>query len=182
MEKTTTVLPAVTSNNLALKVYTSEQYDMVSTMEYIVWAIGIVGLVAFLLGIIFSSKLMALEMVYILQVGYGGLLLVEKKELLMVPVRYLRITNGYNDLLSDNSITPGRVSDIYYRGAFLSNFNLNIVLALLPLIIGLIILIVSKVKKQKNLRLKSYRFFKEWELLLLLFVLMQLEVSQCLSL
>lgn len=181
MEKTTTVLPAVTSNNLALKVYTSDQYNMVSTMEYVVWGIAIIGLIAFLLGVIFSSKLIALEMMYILQVSYAGLLLVEKKELLMIPVRYLRITNGYNDLLSDDSNTPGRVSDIYYRGSFLSNFNVNVVLALLPLIVGLIVLIASKIKKDKQLRLKSYRLFKEWELLLLLFVLMQLEVSQCLS-
>lgn len=175
MEKTTTMLPAVTLNNLALKVYTSDQYNMVSTMEYVVWGIAIIGLIAFLLGVIFSSKLIALEMMYILQVSY------EKKELLMIPVRYLRITNGYNDLLSDDSNTPGRVSDIYYRGSFLSNFNVNVVLALLPLIVGLIVLIASKIKKDKQLRLKSYRLFKEWELLLLLFVLMQLEVSQCLS-
>lgn len=169
------MLPAVTLNNLALKVYTSDQYNMVSTMEYVVWGIAIIGLIAFLLGVIFSSKLIALEMMYILQVSY------EKKELLMIPVRYLRITNGYNDLLSDDSNTPGRVSDIYYRGSFLSNFNVNVVLALLPLIVGLIVLIASKIKKDKQLRLKSYRLFKEWELLLLLFVLMQLEVSQCLS-
>ena len=118
MKTSTTYLPPNTDNNLALKVYSSEVYDLAEKEDYMVWtAVGI-----FLLCCLLVSKLMGIEMIFIFQVGYAGLLLVTKQEALMVPLRNLKIVNGYNQLMPDSSENnlPQRLSEIFYSASFLA--------------------------------------------------------------
>ena len=68
-----------------------------------VWVAALLAVGLFVLSCLLVSKLLAVEMIFIFQVGYAGLLLVTKKEALMVPLRYLKIVNGYNQLISDSS-------------------------------------------------------------------------------
>jgi hypothetical protein len=122
-------------------------------------------------------------MILIFQIAYASLLMVEKKELLMVSLRNLWIANGYNNLIADNAAIglPQRVSEIYYKGSFLANFNLNIVVVLLPLLVGLVLTVVGKFRKQKKTRVRGYSTLKEWQISSLLFVQLHLGISLCLA-
>ena len=56
-------------------------------------------------------------MIFIYQLTYAALLLLEKLELFMTPLRNLWIVNGYNSLFKDvSSRLPGRVSEVLYKG------------------------------------------------------------------
>ncbi len=68
-------LPQVTNNNLALKVYSPEQYSSISKMEMATWAVSLGAVGIFLVCFFFVSKLMAIEMILIFQVAFAGLLL-----------------------------------------------------------------------------------------------------------
>jgi len=100
----------------------------------------------------------------------------------MTPLRNLWIVNGYNPMFSDDSQgLPSRLSSVYYKGAFLANFNIDIVIVLLPIIAGAVLLIISKITGRKGIRLKSYVFFKDWLLSALLFAQIHLNFSTILS-
>jgi lipopolysaccharide export LptBFGC system permease protein LptF len=100
-------------------------------------------------------------MILIFQIAYASLLMVEKKELLMVSLRNLWIANGYNNLIADNAAIglPQRVSEIYYKGS----------------------LLVGKFRKQKKTRVRGYSTLKEWQISSLLFVQLHLGISLCLA-
>lgn len=68
-----------------------------------VWTAALLAVGLFLICCLLVSKLMGIEMIFIFQVGYAGLLLVTKQEALMVPLRHLKIVNGYNQLMPDSS-------------------------------------------------------------------------------
>jgi hypothetical protein len=111
MQKVSTSLPYTTDNNLALKYYTDDQYQVVSTIELITWLIAISAIGLFFICFLLISKLMAIEMIFIYQLTYSALMLLEKLELYMTPLRNLWIVNGYNSLFEDStSSLPGRVS------------------------------------------------------------------------
>lgn len=103
MQNSTTILPRVTSNNLALKVYSEDLYGMTDKEDASVLALALVALVLFILCFFLVSKLMGVEMMLIFQLAYAALLILEKKELLMVSFRNLWVANGYNNLLHDSA-------------------------------------------------------------------------------
>lgn len=97
----------------------------------------------------------------------------------MLPLRNLWIVNGYNQLLPDSplGVLPGRLRSIYYKGSFLANFSIDIVIVLIPIIIGSIFVIIGKVMKNKNRRIKGYKTLKEWLISALLFVQLHMDIS-----
>lgn len=117
MKTTTATLPYTTDNNLALKLYTEDQYKMSSTMELLAYLVAYSSLGSFFICFFLVSKLMAIEMIFIYQLTYAALLLLKKLELFMTPLRNLWIVNGYNSLFKDvSSQLPGRVSEVFYKG------------------------------------------------------------------
>jgi hypothetical protein len=117
MKTTSAVLPYTTDNNLALKLYTEDQYQLTSIMELLSYLVAYSSLALFLICFLLVSKLMAIEMIFIYQLTYASLILLKKLELFMNPLKYLWIVNGYNSLFKDeNSQLPGRVSEVFYKG------------------------------------------------------------------
>ena len=53
----------------------------------------------------------------------------------------------------------------------------DLVIVVLPLLIGLVVFIISKVKDIKNWRVNSYIVFKEWQFVALLFVQIHLGIT-----
>ena len=53
----------------------------------------------------------------------------------------------------------------------------DLVIVVLPLLIGLVVFIISKVKDIKNWRVNSYIVFKEWQFVALLFVQIHLGIA-----
>jgi len=97
----------------------------------------------------------------------------------MLPLRNLWMVNGYNQLLADSPLgpLPGRLRSIYYKGSFLSNFSIDIVIVVIPIIIGSIFIIVGKVLGNKKRRIQGYKILKEWLISALLFVQLHMDIS-----
>lgn len=80
-------------------------------METASYAIALTVTAIFLFCFLFVSKLMAIEMILIYQVGYGGLLVLEKLEVYMRAMRKLWVVNGFNEVLGDRARSlPGRLT------------------------------------------------------------------------
>jgi len=54
-------------------------YDLAEKGDYMVWTVALMAVGMFLLCCLLVSKLMGLEMIFIFQVGYAGLLLATKQ-------------------------------------------------------------------------------------------------------
>ena len=79
----------------------------------------------------------------------------------MVPLRNLKITNGYNELLPGSTQgLPGRISQIHYTTTFLSNFSMDLIIFALPLILGAIFSLVGKIGAKKRIRVIGYKIIK----------------------
>lgn len=161
MKTTSTALPYTTDNNLALKLYTNDQYQQASIMEILSYIVAYSSIGLFLICFFLVSKLMAIEMIFIYQLTYASLILLKKLELFMTPLRNMWIVNGYNSLFKDeSSLLPGRVSEVFYKGSFLANFSFDIVIVLLPIMVGSVYLLMGKIGKNKDNRLRAYRILK----------------------
>ena len=68
-----------------------------------VWAVALISLGLLIFTLLFGSRLMGIEMIFIFQVAYVGLVMVAKLEALMLPLRHLKIVAGYSGLLPDSS-------------------------------------------------------------------------------
>lgn len=95
-------LPGITDNNLVLKYYDSSYYDSLPLITSLVTVLGYLATGVFVLGFIFSSRLIAVEMILIFQISYGGLIMIAKLECYMDTLKNLWIVNGYNSLFPDS--------------------------------------------------------------------------------
>lgn len=99
-------------------------------MVYALMGVLALGVVA---GFVISSKLMAVEMLFIVQIAYEELGFINKLETLLYYLVGLWPVNGHNQLgLFENrfiSMSP-RLSVVGYKDYFLANFNTDIVLLL----------------------------------------------------
>ena len=141
-------MPSSTTNNLGLKYYSDEVYDLWPIMVTLVEVLVYFSLTCFILGFFFSSKLMAVEMIGVIQIAYLGLIIIDKLEALLQPLVFLWPINGYNDLIEDISPLPSRVFTTGYKANFFSNFSLNFIIISLPILIGYILYKVGQ-KKEK---------------------------------
>jgi len=69
------VLPYTTDNNLALKPYSSDQYEMLNTVELLTVVLAFSAAGVFIISFLVVSKLMAVEMILIYQIAYSGLIM-----------------------------------------------------------------------------------------------------------
>ena len=112
MPRVSKVLPYTTDNNLALKSYSSEQYQLLSTVELLTVVLAFSAAGLFIIAFMVVSKLMAVEMLLIYQLAYSSLIMLQKLQLFMIPLRNLWLVNGYNKLFEDSpsGSIPGRIS------------------------------------------------------------------------
>lgn len=119
----------------------------------------------------------------VVQVAFLGLVTLDKLEAFMYSFVNLWPVTGYNKIgLPDknNPDLPTRISVPGYGSWFLANFNTTAVIILLPFIAGLAAFVYSKVSKNKEWRMKSFRILKEWGLTGLLFT--QIHLCSCVGL
>lgn len=174
-------LPYATNNNLALKAYSDEVYSMLPMMTILSYLLMGLALGGFFFGLIFSSKLMGVEMMMVVQIAYLGLITIDKLESLLYPLINLWPVNGYNRLnLADkaDSQIPARIALPDYKSYFLANFNLDIVVMMLPFVVGLAVYLYARKREQKERKLTAYRICKEWGISIAL----TLQIHLCASL
>lgn len=71
-------MPYATDNNLGLKYYDPAVYELVPTITTLVDVLLYFSLIVFVLGFFLSSKLMAIEMMVVLQLAFIGLIMIDK--------------------------------------------------------------------------------------------------------
>ena len=110
---------------------------MVPTLKVLAFILLFLTLAVFLFGMIASSKLIAVEMLAVVQLAYIGLIMIDKMEALIYPLINLWPINGYNNLANDDTEVPSRVSAPGYKALLLANFNIDFVLIVIPFIVGI---------------------------------------------
>lgn len=128
-----------------MKYYDDKTYQLAATMNKLCSALSYIALSFFIIGMIIS-KLIAIEMIFLFQYTYCGLLMLKKLETLMDPLKALWITNGFNIFVNDSQPIklPPRVSQIFFKSEFIANFNFNFIVIILPFIIGSILYLIGK--------------------------------------
>lgn len=131
------------SNGFYLYDYSPETYKIQSLIDTLSRIIGVLSLILAVLGFIMpAGKLIVLEMLAVIQIGYFSLLGFEKIPPIFVGLKSLHMSNGYNDLnlFSSESRLPQDIFRIMgFETVALENYNLSfIVFVMLPLIVGLI--------------------------------------------
>ncbi len=101
---------------------------------------------------VFVSKAVAVETLLVLQFAYGGLLMVRKMEAGMHAYRALSLFNGYNASADDGTKVPPRVEGLDLSADFLSNFNYELIVCLLPTVVGATLFLVHAVLKRLKRR------------------------------
>ena len=132
----------VSANNQAPYFYASSVYDLQSLLNKIGLTISILALLAFVLSI-FGPKLIGTQMIMVFQFTFLSLMDISELNPNFNALRYLKITLGYS-IFPDSEAVHDKNSPYQVRGApmysqFLKNYNLIIILILLPLITGLIL-------------------------------------------
>lgn len=117
-------------------------------------------LAVFLICFIFISKIIAIELIFIPQVTFAGLIMINKLESLLLPLKNLKYTNGYNPLFVDDVVLPANISILDYYGEFLSNFNIDLALIIVVLVVGGVLLLVGKIQDNKKIKKWAYNTFK----------------------
>lgn len=135
----------VADNNLALGVYSDEDYTHSNTVGYIATALAALGVGLFILGY-FSGKLVGLECVTVLQLSFLSLLTCEDLSPSFYGLSYLGYSCGYNLKTLDNSNVKinRRFSPVGHFKPFLDNYNLTAVLFILPLILSLVFTLINR--------------------------------------
>jgi hypothetical protein len=120
--------------------------------------VGILSFILAILGFLIpGGKLIVLEMLAVIQIGYFSLLEFEKVPPTFVGLKSLEMSNGYNDLNGFSSESRIRQDIFRILGletiAF-SNYNISfIIFAICPLMIGLIGYLIKN--KGKNAQYKD---------------------------
>jgi hypothetical protein len=131
-------------------------------MKYFTYILSGISCIVFILGLI-SSRLMAIEMIFVVQITYVGLSNLDKLETLMYPFINLWPVNGFNKIPlfnSSNKDIPTRISVIGFKAYFLENFNVNVILIILPFLVGVGLLIISRVTKDHKWKLRAIQSCK----------------------
>jgi hypothetical protein len=84
--------------------------------------------------------------------------MMRKIEAMMYPYRQLWLFDGYNLFINDEVQVPPRIAALNMHANFFSNFNFDLVIYLLPSLIGYTLIIIHHILKKLKRRnpLKKY--------------------------
>ena len=127
----------------------------------------------------YSSKIVVTEMMGIVQVSFLGLMMLNYHDPIVSSLSFLKYSNGFNDILPLENILPNRIYLLGYSYFVIDNLNIPALIMIIPFFVGLIILIISQIKRRGKLTLVSY--FKlcvgEWTMFFIFFSLINFSTS-----
>lgn len=139
---------------------------------------GLAGAI-FVIGI-YSSKVVVIEMMGVMQVSAFGLLLINVYYPLINSLYVLKYSNGYADIFpKSQSNLPVSISRTGTDELVCNNLNIIIPLILIPLLSGLVFYVLSVVqRKNKTSNLSKFKLcMGEWTMLVVLFFIYNLSTS-----
>lgn len=139
-------------NNLAAHLYSQEAYQYQRHLTNFFWFLSIVGLLLFLVSLLIGGKRVVVEMLTVFQVSFVSLATLPLITPMFSAVRTLAVVNNGYNMLAGSAVRPAEdlLSDDRTKGAqlysqFLYNLNTGILLTVVPMMVGLIAFIVSKI-------------------------------------
>mgnify|MGYP000922342184 CR=1 FL=1 len=106
---------------------------------------------AFLVSVVFA-KIVGAEMMGVLQVSFIGMICLSSRSDAIVNGTYLRYSDGWNPLFNDVGIAgPSmRLASMGFRSVFLSDYNLMLVVLLLPPLVALCLFCIQRARLAKQ--------------------------------
>lgn len=94
----------------------------------------------------------------------------------IMPFTSLWIFNGYFYPINDETDVPPRLKVLGYHADFISNFNINLIIFLLPLTIGFFTMLYQKIFKRRGKYAEKLakKLLEEWQLTAIIFCLQPL--------
>lgn len=164
-------------NNLVADYYDPSVYQQVPLLNLLCQAALYAGLFGFVAGFL-MSRFIGLEMVGVVQLAFLGLIAVEPLHPLLAPILNLSLINGINSMFSSDqartaSTVPNRLSALQYESTLAYDLNYSLAIILVPMLVGAILFIASKIIKARSEQLKQWalRAVCEYELTVVLFLL-----------
>jgi hypothetical protein len=122
--------------------------DLLST---VIMYLSLAGLLAG----VFTAKFISVEMMGVIQVAFLGLMIMVHIQPILATLTHMSYVNGINSLfdnlkMASASVLPNRLTALQYQAQLTYSFNYTFVLLVLPMIIGLVLFIVSKIWKSKQ--------------------------------
>ena len=154
----------IPTNNLAANMYSDSLYNNQQLLSLIILILSGVSFVVYIIGLI-SSKIVATEMVAVMQISYLGLFIINHGDPLFYSLNNLQYTNGINTIVNPNPpLQQKSPSRVYYSGhtpSAITNLNLMLLLLLIPPLLSFILY-------QLHLKSTKYRITmdKYWKLAL----------------
>ena len=108
--------------------------------------------IAFLASL-FNAKIIGAEMMGVLQVSFIGMTCLDSRSSSIVRGSYLRYSDGWNPLFNKIGIpnSSARLAEMGLRSVFLSDYNLMLVVILLPPLVALCMFCAERVRLSKKL-------------------------------
>lgn len=113
----------------------------------------IAALVLLLVSFVIGGKRVIVEMLVVFQLNFISLISVPVVTPMLSSVTSLALANNGYNVLSNTSLRPvedvlsdGRVKGMLLYSQFLYNINAGLLFILLPLVIGFVVFIISKIK------------------------------------
>lgn len=116
MRSASVTMPEVTDNNLGLKYYDENIYNLLDIMKTLTEVTAFLYIGICFVCFILLSKLIAIELILVPQIAFAGLIMIEKIEALLEPLNNFKLTNGYNPMFTDSILLPPRLLILFYQG------------------------------------------------------------------
>jgi beta-lactamase regulating signal transducer with metallopeptidase domain len=102
------------------------------------------------LAAVFTAKFIGVEMMGVIQAAFLGLMIMIHLQPMLATFSQMNYVSGINNLFDSSkmasaSMLPNRLTALQYAALFTYNFNYTFILLVLPIIVGLILFIVSKI-------------------------------------
>lgn len=116
------------------------------------------SLLTYVIGL-FSSRIVATEMLGPLQISYFGLFIVNNSDPLIEPLNNLIFSNGYNIRLpTPQSTLPNRIFSTGFTSSVITNLNIMLSLQILAPLLACLCYYIHK--KSTSMRIKMERYWK----------------------
>lgn len=150
------------TDNESAYYYDESVYQIANIIRLLCMAAAGLAWLFFLIGMI-SGKMIGVEMMAVLQASFVSLVSLQELNPCFKALSSLQLVNGYNSVsaqdIMEDSLVPDQPRGIFLYARFLENYNITSVLIFIPLLVGLVVMILSKTA----LKSKAETLEKVWK-------------------
>lgn len=142
-------IPIVPDSNNPVLFYSPKEYLIFDVIEKMSIVLVVLSWVAFFLAI-FGSKLVGVEMMAVIQLFFWALISNRYLHTGFQSFLNVKFANGYNEIANSLPSNRPKINGIDQEYLFIYNFNWSCLLILLPFVLGFVLHLIGKLKKQED--------------------------------